>query len=135
MATRSRIGYETASGKIKTIYCHWDGYPEGVGKILQEKYTNPTDVEELIKLGDISSLRETLEETEKECYEKEKECREDLIKEYEDIGDVLNNLGKCGEEYTYIFMEDYSGVLRWTVIETPYPQTLEDYLKRSQDVA
>jgi len=56
MATRSRIGMEQPNGEVRSIYCHWDGYPEGVGATLQEHYTNPEKVEALIALGDISSL-------------------------------------------------------------------------------
>ena len=56
MATRSRIGMEMPNGEVRSIYCHWDGYPEGVGATLQEHYTNPEKVEALIALGDISSL-------------------------------------------------------------------------------
>jgi hypothetical protein len=56
MATRSRIGMEMPTGEVKSIYCHWDGYPEGVGATLKEHYTNPEKVEALVALGDISSL-------------------------------------------------------------------------------
>lgn len=30
MSTRSRIGIEMPDGKIKSIYCHWDGERNGV---------------------------------------------------------------------------------------------------------
>ena len=60
MATRSRIGMEMPNGKVKSIYCHHDGYPEGVGATLQEHYTNPEKVEALIALGDISVLSENV---------------------------------------------------------------------------
>lgn len=56
MATRSRIGMEMPNGEIRSIYCHWDGYPEGVGATLKGHYTNPEKVAALIALGDISSL-------------------------------------------------------------------------------
>jgi hypothetical protein len=56
MATRSRIGIEHEDGTVESIYCHWDGYPSNNGNILQEDYRDPKKVEELIKLGDISSL-------------------------------------------------------------------------------
>ena len=56
MATRSRIAMEMADGKVKSIYCHWDGYPSHNGRILQECYLDKTRVEDLIELGDISSL-------------------------------------------------------------------------------
>ena len=57
MATRSRIGMEMPNGKVKSIYCHHDGYPEGVGATLQEHYVDPEKVLALVALGDISYLR------------------------------------------------------------------------------
>ena len=56
MATRSNIGMKQADGTIKAIYCHWDGYPEGVGATLAEHYKNPAKVEALLNLGDIPNL-------------------------------------------------------------------------------
>ena len=56
MATRSRIAIENQDGTVLSIYCHWDGYPENNGKILQENYQDQEKVEKLISLGDISSL-------------------------------------------------------------------------------
>jgi hypothetical protein len=56
MATRSRIGIELEDGAIRSIYCHWDGYPSGVGATLTVHYTQREKVLELISLGDISSL-------------------------------------------------------------------------------
>lgn len=60
MSTRSIIGMEQADGKIKTVYCHWDGYPFRNGKKLLEHYTDPAKIEKLLKQGDISSLREEI---------------------------------------------------------------------------
>lgn len=56
MATRSRIGIAREDGKIESIYCHWDGYPTGNGKILLEHYQDEEKVNELIGLGDLSIL-------------------------------------------------------------------------------
>jgi hypothetical protein len=56
MATRSRIAIETPAGKVRSIYCHWDGYPERNGKILFEHYSDPEKLTKLIELGAISSL-------------------------------------------------------------------------------
>ena len=56
MATRSRIGILNDDGTVDSIYCHWDGYLSHNGKILFEHYTDPAVVQELIALGDISSL-------------------------------------------------------------------------------
>ncbi len=56
MATRSTIAIEYADGTVHQVYCHWDGYLEHNGKILQEHYSNPFILRDLIDLGDISSL-------------------------------------------------------------------------------
>lgn len=56
MSTRSRIGIQDADGSIRSIYCHFDGYLNGVGQTLFDSYTDPAKVEALIALGDLSSL-------------------------------------------------------------------------------
>lgn len=55
MGTRSAIAIEY-EGVIKAIYCHWDGYLEHNGKILNESYQDTVKIAQLIKLGNISSL-------------------------------------------------------------------------------
>jgi len=60
MATRSTIALEFADGTIGQVYCHWDGYLAHNGKMLQEYYSNPFVLRDLIDLGDISSLRPTI---------------------------------------------------------------------------
>lgn len=64
MSTRSLIAIkELGKEEIKVIYCHHDGYFECVGAILLEYYNTPDKVRELIKLGNLSSLEETLAAT------------------------------------------------------------------------
>ena len=57
MATRSTIALEFADGTIGQVYCHWDGYLAHNGKMLQEYYSNPFVLRDLIDLGSLSSLR------------------------------------------------------------------------------
>jgi hypothetical protein len=45
------------SKDVRAVYCHWDGYLEHNGAILQKHYSNSPKVNNLIALGDISSLR------------------------------------------------------------------------------
>jgi len=58
MATRSRIGIVNEDGTVSSIYCHWDGYVEGVGAYLVNFYTDRDKVKALIDLGAISCLRQ-----------------------------------------------------------------------------
>ena len=55
MGTRSRIGVMHGN-KVKSVYCHWDGYLHFNGRILQESYDSAR-ANHLVALGDLSSLR------------------------------------------------------------------------------
>ena len=60
MATRSNIGILREDGTIEAIYSHYDGYPSGVGKTLRDHYTDIDKIEELINLGNVSSLEKNI---------------------------------------------------------------------------
>ena len=57
MATRSAIGYALPSGKVRAVYCHWDGNPEHHLPILHTDYNSTRKVQALIRPGSMSSLR------------------------------------------------------------------------------
>ena len=54
MGTRSRIGIQLSDDSILSVYHHWDGYPEWLGRILNTHYNSKNKVEELIDGGDMS---------------------------------------------------------------------------------
>jgi hypothetical protein len=60
MGTRSRIAVMHGD-KCKSVYCHWDGYLEHNGLILQEHYDS-AKANHLVALGDLSSLRQNIGE-------------------------------------------------------------------------
>lgn len=55
MSTRSFIARKTDVG-YQGVYCHWDGYPEHNGVILQTFYSESGKLAYLLSFGDISSL-------------------------------------------------------------------------------
>jgi hypothetical protein len=55
MGTRSRIAVMHGDN-CKSIYCHWDGYLEYNGSILQKHYDS-AKANNLVALGDLSSLK------------------------------------------------------------------------------
>jgi hypothetical protein len=61
MATRSTISIQYSDGAVKTVYCHWDGYPSNVGQILVEHFVTEDKVEKLLGLGSISNLAASIE--------------------------------------------------------------------------
>jgi hypothetical protein len=56
MATRSFIGILNENETVTGVYCHFDGYPDGVGKKLVEHYSDRAKAAELIALGGLSIL-------------------------------------------------------------------------------
>jgi hypothetical protein len=58
MSTRSNIIAHLGQDTWARIYCHFDGYPTGVGATLQAHYTDPGKIAALMALGDLSSLHE-----------------------------------------------------------------------------
>lgn len=56
MATRSLIAVQNADGTFLSIYCHWDGYPSGVGKDLLNEHNGAQAARALMKHGDLSTL-------------------------------------------------------------------------------
>ena len=54
MSTNASIAVQHADGSYDQIYLHWDG--DKAGKTLRTHYTTQEKVEQLIALGDLSSL-------------------------------------------------------------------------------
>lgn len=115
MATRSNIAYKTPEGKIRSVYCHWDGYPEHNGKMLMDNYQDTAKIKALIELGSLSALREEVGEqhpfdrdykepelplTDNWCLAYHRDRGEDLsIQEYDNIPDWIEDM----EEYAYLW--------------------------------
>ena len=58
MGTRSMIAIQNPYSKdVRAVYCHWDGYLEHNGSILNKHYSTSSKVNNLIALGGLSSLR------------------------------------------------------------------------------
>ena len=64
MSTRSRIAIQKEGGEVVSIYCHFDGYIEGVGRTLKAHYNDKDKALNLIEGGDISVLKKAT------CYQK-----------------------------------------------------------------
>jgi len=95
MGTRSYIG-KAINGRVHSIYCHWDGYPEGVGSVLLQHYDSEK-VDGLLELGGISALQETVEESAVKAYHED--VNVDIREDY------FSNDGDYGIEYSYL-LED-----------------------------
>ena len=108
MATRSRIGIQLADKSVLSVYHHWDGYPEWLGRILKTHYNTKDKVAELIDGGDMSCCwtqiahygESTGQEYGPEYYSQR---GEDCPPRFDDtIYDYLAD----GEEYAYLFVNN-----------------------------
>ena len=98
MATRSTIAMSVAEG-IRAVYCHWDGYEEGVGATLKSHWSTPEALITLLDNGDLSSLGASLSET--EFYKNRGEDTPAHL--FESEGDWIDWANNCGCEYAYLF--------------------------------
>jgi len=123
MSTRCRIAYRRPDNTVVSIYCHHDGYPDGVGQMLKDFYTDSDIIEQLMALGDLSSLGEkpvsdpkawtdhTIDTTKCVAYKDRGENTPAQV--HTGLKEYLNDL-KDGlqEEYNYLF---YRGI--WHELE------------------
>ena len=99
MATRSTIGIENEDGTIDAIYCHWDGYLEGVGKILKESYNSEQKIRELLSYGNVSSLDDNVKST--IFYERDRQETDQKSTKIE----TQNQRKNFNEEYNYVWIK------------------------------
>lgn len=55
MATNALIGYINGDS-VRSVYCHWDGYPEWVGQWLLDGFNHRELIVDLIERGEIRSI-------------------------------------------------------------------------------
>ena len=103
MATRSRIAIENQDGTITSIYCHWDGGIGTNGERLSQNYTTTELVNELIALGDISSLGETTEDTVAYARDQGEELNQTT---FDNTPTLFEDGFENGVEYVYCFIRD-----------------------------
>jgi hypothetical protein len=116
MGTRSNIGIVNEDASVTAIYCHWDGFLSYNGKMLLNHYTTVGIVNQLMLLGDLSSLREKLypddskphtfqNQQEDVCvaYGRERSESDVGCKIFKDIGDFERFAGNSDAEYQYLF--------------------------------
>ena len=121
MSTNSRIGilipstdptYSDDSVLIRSIYCHWDGYPSHMGKVLHQHYGRKDLVNELLDKGDARLLN--IDDGSSEHYMHSEGGHDAYIM-------TLNHFTKHFlEEYNYIAVpieSDYNNSIEWVVCE------------------
>lgn len=121
MSTRSFIAVKKEDKSYDAIYCHFDGYPEGVGAMLLENYNTKELVEKLISNGDMSSIGGTTEK----CVFYHRDRGEELdIGSYKTKAELKKAYKDSWCEYLYVFNKNV-----WYCNDTK----LEEVLKGIED--
>ena len=121
MSTRSNIAIELPNKKIKVIYVHSDGYPYGIGKILNQKYSPYKKAIELFNFGEASYLDDTIDTC--SFYGRDWGRDIDKAREYRNEWMFMRDLSGDGMiEYLYLFQ---NGI--WKVSEQQSVKAPEDH--------
>ena len=100
MSTRSLIGIRNNEG-LTFVYCHFDGYLDGVGITLVENYDTEDKVKALLEKGDMSSLGDSIDACD---FYNEDDSNASTIPDCEDIKDRYYKCGQnCWADYVYLF--------------------------------
>ena len=109
MGTRSRVAVMHGT-TCKSVYCHYDGYLDYTGRILQAHYDS-TAANALIARGDNSGVKETLEEM--NFYE-DRDAQDEDVSEFlastpwavaHTFEEFLDQVQGCGGEYYYVMRD------------------------------
>lgn len=112
MGTRSRVA--VMHGDVcKSVYCHYDGYLEYTGQILQKHYDS-VKANELVARGDNSGVQETLEEMNFYSARGETDVDYRVAHSFDEFLEQVHN---CGAEYYYVLRDGvwYCGAVYDTV--------------------
>jgi hypothetical protein len=134
MATRSHIGKLLPNGKVKYIYCHWDGYLDHNGRILVDHYNTSEKVDELLELGNLSVLAPEIGE--KQDFENKQRNQNYCLaygrdRDEKDQGPKTCNLNDYKPEFVdYVYLYNEQG-WNWKKSEEGEFKTVLPYLEKS----
>ena len=107
MSTNSCIRIKRTDGTETGIYCHWDGYIEHNGVLLQLCYNTAEKVEALLKLGDLSVLGEYIAPENGTEHTFDNPQRDVCVAYHRDRGEDYEQ-SNVNQEFTYIFDERHA---------------------------
>ena len=98
--TRSQVGIIDRSGKIASIYVHYDGYPSNMKPGLKKHMKNEKDVLKLIKMGGATGIYADKEEP---MYYGKSKGMKPLKGSAKDINGFLDKTKDSWADYVYLY--------------------------------
>lgn len=109
MGTHSRIGKLLPNGKVRSVYCHYDGYVQGgVGEDLHTHYQDESKIDALLDLGNLSGIGKDIGE--KQDFYDFPTINPDWCLAYG------RDRGQAGQEAKETTLHDYETNLNWEYI-------------------
>ncbi len=127
MSTRGLIAIQDADKKVRSVYLHFDSYVDGAGEILVNHYTTKEQVEELLDLGPMSGIEETIEKCVAYHRDRSEKYQDPVV--WDNADTMLKNASDMfWAEYCYLFKDG-----EWYFDKTYEPKgwrLVKDELKR-----
>lgn len=131
MSTRSLIAVKQNDGTVKSIYSHFDGYPDHNGRLLLENYNSLELASALLELGALSVLAERMNPEPGEDHSYDSPQPDICIAYHRDRGEeyrppavwtstehIIHDAADCTwAEYVYLFQDG-----AWYVDKTYHPE-------------
>jgi len=125
MATRALIGY-LENGVLTTTYNHYDGYPENLGKALNNFYNTPEKAKEIANEGYISYIDPETGEIEAANQDTPDKLDLNKMDPNQAIEEVAGLVDSYGADYAYFFTPNASA---WDVIKNNGIRSMIDSLE------
>lgn len=130
MATRALIGYLDGNRNFTCTYNHYDGYPEGLGKALNDHYNSDEKAKFVANEGYISYIDEDGSINSK--YD-EPANKMKLNGDWEDAQEEMaGKVDEYGGNYGYIWFEDAG---EWTTIKNTGIRSMMDQIDDKMSLA
>jgi hypothetical protein len=125
MATRALIGY-IENGVLTSTYNHYDGYPENLGKALENFYNTPEKAKEVSNRGYISYIDPETGEIEAANSQSPKELDLDRLDSEQASEKVAVLVDSFGADYAYFYNPNSDG---WDVVKNNGIRSMIDALE------
>ena len=125
MATRALIGY-VEDGILTATYNHYDGYPDNLGKALNNFFNSPTLAKDVANYGYISYIDSETGEIEAKNSQSPKELDLNKLDSEQAAEEVAILVDSFGADYAYFYNPNSDG---WDVVKNNGIRSMVDALE------
>lgn len=125
MATRALIGY-LENGVLTSTYNHYDGYPENLGKALNNFFNSPTLAKDIANYGYVSYIDPKTGEIEAANTQAPKKLNLNKLDSEQTAEEVASLVDSFGADYAYFYNPNSDG---WDVVKNNGIRSMIDALE------